>query len=72
MNEQLAKKFRKLAKDIARTRNLPAQLLVQHKETGVIINHPKSERGIYRKLKRDYARRHYGNYAGRTASAPSG
>lgn len=70
MNDKRAKTLRSLAKQVAEKQKLPEQLLVMHKETKVIINHPKSERGVYRRLKK-HARNTYGSYPRRTEVTPS-
>lgn len=70
MNDKKAKKLRGVATAVGKMQGLPERLLIRHNVTGLIINHPKSVRGLYRHLKK-LARQHNGINSTRTPRPPS-
>lgn len=51
MNAKKCKALRRQAREL--TVGKPKRQLMRHKETGLIINHPDTERAVYRALKKE-------------------
>lgn len=54
MNAKKCKALRRQAREL--TVGKPKRQLMRNKETGLIINHPDTERGVYRELKKEARR----------------